>query len=210
MNRQFTFSKRWLGGAILALLLWPAGPAAAQSRSIGLRLGDPTGISFKKYAGDRALEINFGRMGAWYNDDWRGPWGWYDYDEPPFGRPDYYYLGRDGSAPLGLQVHYLLSKPIKRVIGEPTPGLSWYYGFGGQMSFQSRRYRYPVPGRGWYYTSGDRITAIGLGADGVLGLEYRIPGTQLVVNTDLVLYLELVDDPFFCWTQGGLGIRYMF
>ena len=174
---------------------------------IGLRGGDPSGFSFKKYMGEKALEINIGRTymfsrRGWYDDhfyDW--------YHDKNYGYKEFYYLVYRASAPIAIQVHYLFQKPLK------VDGLDWYWGVGGQMRYRSFAYdyRYKVYGDpNWYYARDQRVTDIDLGVDGVLGLEYTFKEVPLSLFVDANVFVELIDNPFWFHGQSGLGIRYNF
>ncbi|WMJ72169.1 hypothetical protein RCC89_03160 [Cytophagaceae bacterium ABcell3] len=177
---------------------------------LGLRAGDPTGITAKRYMGNNALEINFGRTNMFYGR------GWYDSRFRDWYRDqDYHYLYRDieyrghrGTAPISLQVHYLFHHDFLDV-----PGLRWYYGVGGQFRFQSFRYNYRYRyhnSNQWHYVDGRRVTNIDLGVDGVLGMEYTFADFPVSVFLDGNLFMELFDNPFLFHMQVGLGGRYNF
>ena len=178
---------------------------------IGIRLGDPSGISLKKYLSNgRAIELSIGRTSVFRNnkyydrefDDW--------YDDQKYGYEEFDYLGYKASTPLGVQVHYLIQRDL---LADDIDGLQWYYGFGGQVRLQTfvYDYRYKLyDDDNWYYSKGERVTNIDLGADGVIGVEYNIPNIPLSVYADATLFMEIADNPFAFWFQGGIGGRYNF
>ncbi|MBL4654076.1 MAG: SH3 domain-containing protein [Flavobacteriales bacterium] len=178
---------------------------------IGIRLGDPSGISLKKYLNNsRSLELSVGRTSLLRNnkyydkqfDNW--------YDNQKYGYKKFDYLGSKASTPLGVQVHYLFQQNL---LEDDIEGLQWYYGFGGQVRYQTfvYDYRYKVNGDdNWYYSTENRVTNIDLGADGVVGLEYIIPNVPITVFADATLFMEIADNPFAFWFQGGIGGRYNF
>lgn len=189
--------------------------ANAQSQKsdwgIGLRLGDPTGITVKRYLGDRAFEFSLGRTnffnGNYYNNyfnDW--------YRDQNFNYTDIQYLSVTDIQPIGMQFHYLIHKNIPNIGGESVKGLDWYYGFGGQIRTVSYKYdyRYRVAGDNNWYIARDKVNEIDLGADGVIGLEYTFPDVPVSVFADAVLFMEILDNPFSFWFQGGIGGRYRF
>ncbi len=191
---------------VLTILSIPS--VYSQDWGVGLRLGDPTGITVKKYMGGNALELSVGRTHWFYGH------GYYDrrfnkwYESNKFGYKDFNYIGYRASVPLGLQVHYLFQKGIAS-----AEGLDWYVGFGGQFRFQTYTYdyRYKVEGDpDWYYSTGGRVTDFDLGVDGVIGLEYNFSEVPISLFIDATLFVELIDDPFLFWFQSGLGIRYRF
>ena len=177
---------------------------------VGVRFGDPSGITVKRYLDDnRALELSVGRTHFSYDDDWYfrkfGNW----YDNQGFRHRDIDYLGHQRSVPIGVQLHYIIQKELSPNISD----LDWYYGFGGQARFQSYRYdyRYKIEGeRDWLYTTGRRTVDFDLGGDVVIGLEYTFPNEAVSLFADATLFMEIIDDPFLFWIQGGIGGRYNF
>jgi hypothetical protein len=66
-------------------------------------------------------------------------------------------------------------------------GLNWYFGAGGHLAFYSGYhdwYRYGQR-RYHYYDDG-----LGIGIDGVLGLEYKIPRAPIAFSLDLKPFIE--------------------
>jgi hypothetical protein len=187
-------------------------PKTNKGLSAGLRLGDPTGITVKKHMADRALEISLGRVyhfsgRSWYDNrfhDW--------YDDRKFDYDEWNYLGYRAGAPLAMQVHYLFNKNISSIGKERVSGLHWYYGFGGQLRFQRYYYdyRYKDNGSDWNYVRDQKVMDYDLGADGVIGIEHKFNKAPVSVFTDATLFMEIIDNPFLFWLQGGLGVRYHF
>ena len=184
-------------------------PAFAQW-GIGLRGGDPTGLTVKKYMDGKALELSVGRSHTFYGR------GWYDdhfdkwYYDQNFPYESYEYSGYKRSLPIGIQVHYLIHKDLSKIAGESTPGLEWYFGAGGQLRSQSYRYDYRYKRHGdpnWYYVHDENVKDIDLGADVVIGLEYIFDELPIALFADMTLFMEVVDDPFLFWPQGGAGVR---
>lgn len=180
--------------------------SASNDRSwgLGLRLGDLSGLTAKKYLpGGKALEFSFGTT------SYRG----YDYEDHFYEEDryaEYEYLNYRRRGAVALQVHYLFQKDISGV-----DNLQWYWGFGGQIRSKTYLYEYRYrnyygPGQGDYtwVTATDKVSDLDLGADILIGLEYHIPGAPLSLFTDINLMLELIDDPFVLFPQGGIGIRY--
>lgn len=188
---------------LAAVLLLCAGLGQAQDKNwgLGVRLGDPSGLTLKKYMGKNALEISVGRTYLSnrdkyyknYYNDWSKKKGY-----------NYGYYGYEVSTPIALQIHYLFQKPIASV-----SGLDWYYGIGGQVKHQKYTYYYYNVGNSGTRGS-ESATNLDLGLDGVLGLEYTFKEAPISVFTDLVLFMELVDEPFRFLGNGGIGVRYNF
>ncbi|MEB0262354.1 MULTISPECIES: hypothetical protein [unclassified Mucilaginibacter] len=86
-----------------------------------------------------------------------------------------------------------------------TPLLKFYYGFGAHAG---------SVGKGVYkrFGSDDNVyndNHILLGADGVLGLEYKLKDSPIAFSLDLNPRLELATGPFFDLAP-GLGLKYAF
>jgi hypothetical protein len=172
---------------------------------VGLRLGDPFGVSVKRFwKKNTALEFNFGQTGWGYNANNR-------FNEFN-GFNNYRYIDSRGSYALSFQAHYLMYTPFR---DRDLRGLSWYWGFGAQVISYSVDYLYEYTvitrnGNRRTETRWERGVDVDLGGDAVLGLEYPFPGTDFAVFGDVMLYLEILDSPFFARAQGGIGVRYNF
>jgi hypothetical protein len=166
---------------------------------IGLRLGDPLGVTLKKYlVNGRALEFNLGSSSSWGYD-----YRHHFYDDNKYRNAQY--LGYHRNNAVSFQAHYLFQKPFPN-----AKGLSWYWGIGAQLRVKRYEfyYRYDA-GNAWIYQE-DKVTNVDIGADGIIGLEYDIPKAPLSIFADANLFLEIADDPFDLFGQGGIGIRYNF
>lgn len=88
-------------------------------------------------------------------------------------------------------------------------GLNWYYGLGGHVGiYESHRwiyYRYNRNRWDRYYVYDNRFT---LGIDGILGLEYKIPGAPIAFSLDLKPYIEFGNrGGIYTSLDPGLGIK---
>lgn len=138
--------------------------------AIGLRVGDPTGITAKKFMGKTALELNIGRSYLFYS---RGHEKYfYDWHKgKKYGHYEVQYLAYKRSMPMAIQLHFYLQNPINSFAGEDSEGLAWYVGGGLQFRSQTYRYDYrykPTPGSDWVYVTGERVTDIDMGLDGTI------------------------------------------
>ncbi len=174
---------------------------AQPSWGIGLRAGNLTGLSVKKYLGKSALEFSLGTLYT------------YGYNYNKRFKDDYQYVSYYGrNRGLGIQLHYMGQKAIKG-----APGLDWYYGGGLQVRFDRTSYTYRYKsyyGNGkndyvWVQTT-DRPGFADVGLDGLIGLEYKFKEVPLALFVDTNLYIELVHTPGWVNMQGGLGLRYNF
>ena len=184
----------------------------SQNNGIGFRLGDPSGITFKRYTGGNAWEINIGRTyifdhNTWYYDKFVN---WYDKKHFNYTAHDYESFNHI-TAPICLQIHYIFQKPIKEADSEYGK-LEWYFGFGGQLRYQSYSfdYRYKIAGDpNWYYDKGS-VTDFNIGVDGTAGIEYKFSKAPITAFLDFTLAMELYNEPFNFWGQCGIGGRYNF
>ena len=182
---------------------------------LGLRLGDPSGITAKKYMDDgRALELSIGRTAFWgVNNRYRDRFD----DIGDFNYEFYDYEGSRIKSAIAIQVHYLFHNDLNI---EGVSGLQWYYGFGGQVRFISVAYdfRYghdhdpdPDDWDNHWHSGGEEVrTDFDVGADGVIGVEYTFENPKFSAFLDITLFLELFDNPFLFNGQSGVGARYNF
>jgi len=182
---------------------------------LGLRLGDPSGISAKKYMNDgKALELSIGRTAFWGVDNrYRDRFD--DLDD--FNYEFYDYKGSRIKSAIAIQVHYLFHDDLNI---EGVSGLQWYYGFGGQIRLITVAYdfRYghdhdPDPDdwdNHWHSGGEESRTDFDVGADGVIGLEYILKNPKFSLFLDITLFMELLDNPFLFNGQSGIGARYNF
>jgi hypothetical protein len=180
--------------------------SAAYNWGLGFRLGDPFGITLKKYlARNRAFEINVGSTSHWgYNYRDR----FYHYKK----YRDYDYNGYHNRGAVAIQFHYLYHKNISG-----AEGLQWYLGFGPQLRIKRYDFHYRFKsfyGSGpndyiWLYSQ-DTASDLDLGMDGIIGLEYKFKGAPFSVFGEANLFMEIVDRPLFFRGQGGLGARFNF
>lgn len=88
-------------------------------------------------------------------------------------------------------------------------GLNWYYGIGGHGTFYSTHRYYNYHGRHRHdrYHSG----SVGVGIDGVFGLEYKIPKAPIAFSLDVKPYIEVISSGGI-WSSfdPGLGIKVTF
>src|SRR3990172_8071769 len=166
---------------------------------VGLRVGDPMGITVKKYLTDnRALELNVGRAFYWWGHESR----FKVCDDPTFADCKFWGYPRSSFA-LGIQGHYLFQKDIVEL-----KGLQWYYGFGGQLRFNRYEYQYKLEGnKTWFYATKPEFD---IGGDAVIGLEYIFPNAPIAVFADVSVFVEVFDNLFLFWPQGGFWGRYNF
>jgi hypothetical protein len=93
-------------------------------------------------------------------------------------------------------------------VGAEVDGLNWYYGGGGHLAFQTRRIYYVNEGMRYYRYTED---ALGLGVDGILGIEYKIPPIPFALSIDVKPFFEInTRGHAFVALDPGLGLKVAF
>lgn len=151
-----------------------AAPAVEKSNyrtAIGLRAGETSGLTFKRFLGNNsAFE---GIISTW---------------------------------PYALGVTALYEKHEQAFDLE---GMKWYYGGGGHAIFETARSYYWYRGDRYFYYH-DR-GGLGLGIDGIVGLEYKIKPIPFAVSLDIKPFAEvLTDGGLYMSLDPGLGIKVAF
>jgi hypothetical protein len=171
-----------------------------QKQGIGLRLGNPIGLTYKKYFGLKAIELGLcsssqGWSRAYYENTFESH---DDFD-------DYRYRSHKVQSALYLQARYLLHNEI--YVQGMEGKWDWYWGIGGVLKFASIKYRFhdDTPPLEEYETYHD----IDLGPEGIAGMEYTFEGVPVTIYGEVSLMLEFVNrltlQPF-----GAVGVRYNF
>ena len=170
--------------------------AYTQDMALGLRIGEPFGLSFKKYlnGGSNAFEAVLGTYG------YMGAYDYGAYDNGRYnGRYRYhrdYYYRRGGVA---LSANYLWHFDLPQL-----KELSWYLAVGGQL----RSLNYLRKDKNGFYE--EQVNGVGIGPNGSIGIEWipkELP--ELGLFLDAGLYLEIAPA---AWAipQIGVGARYNF
>ena len=175
--------------------------ALAQTQGIGIRLGEPMGVTYKKYFGrSKAIEFGLGSAGPGWN---------YSYYRNSFESrnqyDDYRYRSHSVQSIVYLQGRYLLHYDI--YIQGLEGKWDWCWGVGGMLKLAKVRYRFADDAPPFNET--DTYTDVDFGPEGIIGMEYTFKDVPLTVFGEVSLLLEIVDRvtlrPF-----GGAGVRYNF
>lgn len=163
---------------------------------VGVRLGDPYGLSLKKYAGSKnAIELNVGIPSYLSGYDWN----YYYTKDSRYNNRNLYDVGYRGGDGIAAQVHFLRHEKLD--LG--FRGLKWYWGPGAQLRYQTGRFTY------WenniYYE--DRFTNLDFGADITIGLEYTFEDYPIAIAADITGFLEIIDRPYL-HPQSGVSVRW--
>jgi hypothetical protein len=186
---------------LLSLAFCVCFTAPAQDRGIGLRLGDPTGITFKKYFGrTRAFELGLGSaLYGWHNNYYVNSFQAYGPYE------DYRYRSHSVISTVYLQGRYLQHYDI--YVQDLEGKWDWYWGVGAVLKFSKVRYRYQHDEPPFDDT--DIYNDVDFGPEGILGMEYTFQDIPLTVFAEISLMFEIVDR-VSVRPLSGLGARYRF
>jgi hypothetical protein len=172
------------------------GTNAQKNWAIGVRLGDPTGLTLKKYFDKNAFEFVAGY--APYNSGYN--YGNYYFNQN-YNNNGYKYAGATNGPGIAFQFHYLRHFEIK-----PVEGLQWYVGGG----FQFRNYFYTenyYDNSGYYHSQVANYVAAGIDVKG--GAEYTFRQQPFTVFADLNFFTAIAEQ-FGFYPQYGIGGRYNF
>jgi hypothetical protein len=191
--------------ALIIMLMLAAGAVNvfAQDQGIGLRIGNPIGIVYKRYLpNDRAIEFGIGTSGAGWNSNY------YEKSFKHYRRYDKYdYRSHTVSTSLYLQGRYLFQYniPIEGMVG----ALDWYWGIGAVLKIAQVNFTYQneaVPPD----IISDTRADIDFGPEGIAGMEYTFEDIPLTVFGEVSLMLEFADRPLTFRTFAAVGARFNF
>jgi hypothetical protein len=170
------------------------------SQGIGIRLGDPVGVTYKKYTDkSKAFEFILGTAAP----GWR-----YGYYHNSFIAQDdfngFRYRTHDVLSVISfqgrLQFHHNIN--IQGMEGK----WDWYWGVGGALRLAKVRYYYD-DNNGMAVR--ENYTDVDLGPEGMGGMEYTFENIPLSVFAEVSLMLEIADR-FTVQPLSGAGARFRF
>lgn len=91
-------------------------------------------------------------------------------------------------------------------------GLHWLYGVGGHVRFYNPNFPRHRHGP-WYYGYPVEVEegALGLGVDGLFGVEYKFPVIPFAMSLDVKPFIEFTSDGFVWFAvDPGLGLKLAF
>jgi hypothetical protein len=187
------------------LLIGVAFGSLAQDRGIGIRIGAPMGITYKKYLPrNKAVEFGLGTLtNGWYNNYYHRSFRDFDRFE------GYEYIDHRVRSAVYLQGRYLLQNDIQ--IEGMMGKLEWYWGVGAVAKFASVEYRYrPTGTPGASAALYDTRADFDFGPEGIIGMEYTFEDVPLTIFGEFSLMVEIVDRPGIPRGLSGVGVRYNF
>jgi len=177
--------------------------SAQDPNGIGIRLGEPAGLSFKRFwPDDNALEVILGTA--------RPGWS-YNYYANSFNDytayKDFRYRSHQVKSTLYLQSRYVLHYEI--YIQGLGGKLDWYWGPGLVFKTARVEYRYQQKEPPLQELREVRVD-IDLGPEAIIGMEYRFPTVPFAAYGEISVMGELLDRPLTMRLFSGAGIRYQF
>jgi hypothetical protein len=189
--------------AFFVLVLLGGGTFAhAQKHTVGLRLGDPMGITYKNYLSKtQSAEFILGSA----SPNWH--WDYYQRSFEHYAQFDGdRYISHEVLSTLYLQARYLLNYniQIEGMVGK----LDWYWGLGALLKTANVRYTFQDLSGNTPVETGTKYD-IDFGPEGIIGLEYKFSNIPLSVFGETSLMIELLDRPGVR-VFGAVGARYHF
>jgi len=175
--------------------------------SIGLRLGEPMGITLQKHTNQNTWEINIASSILKEENAYYKRFENFCKDRHPFST-NFEYLDYGTSPRLSISGHYFLETRMPEV-----NNLFLYYGAGLQFRFHNYyyRYRYVIYGEtDWIEPIKKNIPDFDFGTDLILGINYKPHDSRYIIYCEANVFIEFVDNPILGWGQAGLGVRYLF
>jgi len=183
------------------IFIFSASEIFAQHQGIGLRLGEPLGITYKRYLpGNRAVEFVLGTAPKDWSDNY-----YTNSFEDRYDDQDE--VNHDVKSVLYLQGKYLFHNPIS---AEGIEGkFTWYWGPGILLKTARVEYHYRDEARIDNRVYETNRTDVDFGPELVGGIEYTFEDAPIAVFGELELLLELTDRTTFR-LLGGVGARFNF
>lgn len=178
----------------------------AQQHQVGLRLGDPYGISFKTdFNQQYAAEVILGRGSPNSSQYYRRT---FDQHKPLSSA---IYDGQQVSGAFSLQARLSYEESLNGEFDIVEGDLKGFAGIGLQLRSVSVSYFYhtPNPGDVPLGRVDERIDA-DFGPEGFIGTSYSFEDLPVVVFAEMGLFMELLNRFGHLKVQGALGARYRF
>ncbi len=178
--------------------------AIAQEDGIGLRLGEPFSITYKKFIDDNfAIEGLFGRAGAKSAAYYRKS---FDNNRPSTNA---FYAGHSVSNVLSLNLRGIYHEDLSDDLNIDIGYLLGYIGLGAQLRSARVDYAYTDSSVGTIVLRDNRRN-IDFGPEIFAGGEYYFDELPISVFAEIGLFMELLDRFGHLRLQGAIGVRYLF
>jgi len=174
--------------------------AQTYDQGIGVRIGDPFGITYKSYFNNKAaIEFTLGTTSANRHGS---------YHKRSFNNRNKF----DSYRYVDHLVDYTVAIQGRVVWHESFPAnvegrLDWYWGIGGHLRYSDIDYS--------FFDQLDILrresdTNFDIGPEGILGMEYEFLDYPIVGFGEVSLMGEIIDNPLRFRLFGAIGIRYAF
>ncbi len=189
---------------LVILFLATTFSAFGQKQGIGLRIGNPLGLTYKRYLpNSRAFEFGIGTAPAGWNKNYYKN-SFYDLDQYEDYRS---YRSHKVNSTIYFQARYLFQYniPVEGMVGK----LGWYWGAGALLKFAGVEYKYQendAPGP----DAEDTRTDIDFGPEGIAGMEYTFDDIPLTIFGEVSVLLEFADRPLTFRAFAAAGARFNF
>lgn len=194
---------RITGVVVLLLIIVGSAQAQEQKNGIGIRLGEPLGLTYKKYLPkEKAMEFIIGTADkGWGRAYYSG------YFEELDEYDDYIYRSHEVKSTFFAEARYLFQYKIP--VEDMKGSLKWYWGIGALLKVAKVEYHYQQmvsPNANLK----DTRTDIDFGPEAIGGIEYTFQDAPVSLFGDTSLIFEIVDQPLKLRLFGAIGARYNF
>ncbi len=180
--------------------------AHAQEDGVGLRLGEPLSITYKKFLdGNFAIEGMFGRAGVNSAQYYQRA---FDNNRPT---PNAFYAGHSTGSSFSFNLRGAYHEDITDDLNIDQGYFLAYAGAGVQLRSTRVDYSYTDPASsppGVFFRESRRN--IDLGPEIFGGGEYYFDDLPISIFAEIGLFMELIDRFGHLKLQGGIGVRYLF
>jgi hypothetical protein len=180
--------------------------AHSQEHHVGIRIGEPLGVTYKTFLSDKySVEGMIGSAGANSGQYYRRTFE----NNRPF--PAAIFGAYSASNGFSLNVRGAYNENISAEFDIVEGALFAYGGAGFQLRSVRVNYVYTdgISSSGYVPLNTTR-TNIDFGPEGFVGTEYYFEDMPLSAFAEVGLFLEVVDRPGNFRLQGGVGARYLF
>ncbi|MFD2200319.1 hypothetical protein [Shivajiella indica] len=177
----------------------------AQEDGIGIRLGEPFSITYKKFLDDHiAIEGMFGGAGAnsasYYQKS-------FDNNRPS---PNAFYAGHSTNSILSFNLRGAYHEDITDDLSIDQGYILGYFGVGAQLRTAQVDYAYTDSSLSQNTVFRESRTNIDFGPEAFGGAEYYFDELPMSVFAEVGFFMELLDRFGHFRFQGAIGVRYIF
>jgi hypothetical protein len=177
----------------------------AQEDGIGLRLGEPFSITYKKFLDDNiAIEGMFGGAGAFSSQYYQKS---FENNRPS---PNAFYAGHSTSNILSFNLRGAYHEDFTDDLNIEQGYILGYAGVGAQLRTAQVDYAYTDSSISPNTVFRETRTNVDFGPEVFGGAEYYFDDLPMSVFAEMGLFMELLDRFGHLRFQGAIGLRYIF